>query len=246
MRKICVSLSKGGVAKSVSSVSLAHGLAILGKKVLLIDTDDQGQDSFLLGVKPKFGLAEVLNEEVSAVDAIHEARENLFILSGGKALSGVNRTIGRKDFGAERTLSEALGCIEGQFDFVIVDTSPAWNSLTINALFYCQELLCPVSMEALSLNSLGEFSERLKAICKFNQDLKHKYLLPTFADGRVRKSQEVFSLLEKHYKPILCAPIRYCSRVSEASGLGRTIFEYAPKSNGAKDYQTLVKKVIET
>jgi ATPases involved in chromosome partitioning len=112
-----------------------------GKKTLLIDSDDQGQDSYLLGVKPEFGLAEVLNEEIRPMDAVCEARPNLFILAGGKALSGVKRSIGRKDFGAERTLSDALSSIEGLFDFVLIDTAPSWDSLTINALFYCTEVL---------------------------------------------------------------------------------------------------------
>lgn len=245
MRKICISLSKGGVAKSTSAVSIAHGLAMTGKKTLLIDSDDQGQDSYLLGVSPKRGLAEVLNEEVSPLEAAVEARPNLFILAGGKALSGVKRAIGRKDFGAEKTLSEALSPIDGKFDFVLIDTSPAWDALTINALFYCDEVLTPVSLEVLSLNSLAEFSQRLEGVRKFNPGLKHAYLLPTFSDGRVKKSKEIMALLEKHYKGILCDPVRYCARISEASGFGQTIFEYAPKSTGAKDYQNITRKILD-
>jgi chromosome partitioning protein len=244
MRKICISLSKGGVAKSTSAVSIAHGLAMAGKKVLLVDSDDQGQDAFLLGVKPERGLADVLNEEATAEEALFEARLNLCILSGGKALAGVKRTIGRKDFGAERTLSEALSPLDGKFDFVLVDTAPSWDSLTINALFYCNEILIPVSLEALSLNSLAEFSQRLEGVRKFNPGLKHSYLLPTFADGRVKKSKEILALLEKHYAPILCSPIRYCARISEASGFGQTIFEYAPRSTGAQDYKSTVQRIL--
>ncbi len=246
MRKICISLSKGGVAKSTSSISIAHGLAMAGKRTLLIDSDDQGQDAYLLGVKPKYGLADVLNEEVPVTKALHEARPNLFILSGGKSLSGVKRAIGRKDFGAERTLSESLSSIDGGFDFVLIDTSPAWDTLTINALFYCNEVLTPVSMEVLSLNSLAEFSQRLDGVRKFNASLQHRYLLPTFADGRVKKSKEIMELLEKHYSSIICTPIRYCSRISEASGFGQTIFEYSPKSTGAEDYKSIVKRIVNS
>ena len=241
-----MSLSKGGVAKSTSAVSLAHGLAIEGKKVLLIDSDDQGQASYLLGITPPFGLASVLNEEVGLTDAIYEARPNLYILAGDKSLSSVKRAIGQKDFGAERTLSDALSLIEGKFDFVIIDTSPSWDTLTINSLFYCEEILIPISLEALSLNSLSEFQNRINEVMKFNKSLKYKYLLPTFADGRVKKSKEIMDILQKHYPDVLCSPIRYCSRISEASGFGQTIFEYASKSRGAIDYKNIVKRVIKS
>jgi chromosome partitioning protein len=244
MRKICIALSKGGVAKSSTAVSVSHGIALSGKKVLLVDTDDQGQDAFLLGVKPKYGLAAVLNEQVSVNQAVFQAREGLWILSGGKALSGVKRAIGRKDFGSEQTLSEALSSIEGEFDFVIVDTSPSWDTLTINALFYCLEVLTPVSLEVLTLNSLVEFSERLKSVQKFNKSLQHTYLLPTFWDRRVKKSSEILSQLRKYYSEQICDPVKYSVRISEAAGFGKTIYEYAPFSSGAKDYQKTVERIL--
>ena len=244
MRKLCVSLSKGGVGKSSTCVSLAHGLALAGKKVLLVDTDDQGQDSFLLGVQPTYSLADVLNEDVKAEDAIYQARNNLWILSGGKALSGIKRAIGRKDFGAEQTLSQALAPLEGAFDFVIVDTSPSWDTLTINALFYCEEVLTPVSLEILTLNSLVEFSERLKSVQNYNKNLNYKYLLPTFWDRRVKKSSEILEQLRKYYPDIVCDPVKYSVRLSESAGFGKTIYEYAPSSTGAQDYEKTVQRIL--
>lgn len=244
MRKICVALSKGGVAKSSTAVFIAHGLAMQGKKVLLVDTDDQGQDAFLLGVKPEYDLANVLNGKIKACDAVHEARKNLWILAGGTALSGVKREIGLKPIAPEQTLSNALKELEGTFDFVIVDTSPSWDTLTINALFYCEEVLTPVSLEALTLNSLVEFSERLKGVQAYNNKLKHSYLVPTFFDRRVKKSEEILKQLKKYYSEQLCSPIKYCVRISEAAGFGKTIYEFAPSSTGAKDYQNTVKRIL--
>ncbi len=119
--------------------------------MLLVDTDDQGRDDFLLGANPTYGLADVLNEEIDVDKAIHKARDNLWILSGGSALSGIKKLIGQIDFGGEHTLSNALLPLENQFDFVVVDTSPTWDTLTINSLFYCGEVLTPVSMEVLAL-----------------------------------------------------------------------------------------------
>ena len=151
MRKIAVSISKGGTAKSSTAVAIAHGLSLNKRRVLLIDTDDQGQDAFLLGVKPPKGLADVMNEDIDVKDAIFEARKNLWILAGGKALSGVKRSIGRKDYGAEQTLSELLESVEDQFDYCIIDTSPSWDSLTINALFMRLKCSLPFHLKCLQL-----------------------------------------------------------------------------------------------
>ena len=245
MRKICVALSKGGVAKSSTAVSLAHGLALAGKKTLLIDTDDQGQDAFMLGINAKVGLADVLNSDLDVSDAMIEARDNLWLLAGGKSLAGVKRMIGRKEYGAEHTLAEALGPIEGEFDFVIIDTSPSWDTLTINSLFYCNEVLTPISLEVLTLHSLGEFSDRLKSVRSYNKKLKHRYLLPTFWDRRVKKSSEILDQIKKHHSDKVCDPIKYCVRISESAGFGQTIFEYAPSCTGAKDYKKTVQRILK-
>ncbi|MEJ5348827.1 MAG: AAA family ATPase [Desulfosoma sp.] len=242
-RRIAVSLSKGGVGKTTTAVNLAAGLAMAGFKVLLVDTDTQGQASYMLGVKPKAGLTELMTGEVIPEECLVQARERLWLLAGGRSLAGVKRLIARKDFRGEMTLTEALTPIEDRFDYVIVDTSPGWDVLTINVLFYVKEVLIPVSLEVMAIQGLLEFSRSLASVQNYHKDLALKYVVPTFLDKRVKQSEEILEQLSAHYNSRMCAPIRYNVRLSEAPGYGKTIYEYAPGSPGARDYRDLVRRV---
>ncbi len=242
-RTIGVSLSKGGVGKSTTAVNLAAGLAMAGYKVLLVDTDTQGQDSFMLGVKPEAGLTELVIGEMPAREVMCKARENLWLLAGGKSLAGLKRMIDRKDFGGELTLKEALEPLESEFDYVVVDTSPGWDPLTVNVLFYVQDLLTPVSLEVMTLQGLGEFLKSLSAIRKYRKGISLKYILPTFHDKRIRQTDTILRKIKEIYPKLLCPSIRYNVRLSEAPAYGKSIYEYAPGCNGAHDYRQLVRTV---
>jgi chromosome partitioning protein len=244
-RKIGVSISKGGVGKTTTSVNLAAGLAVAGFKVLLVDTDTQGQDSFMLGIKPKAGLTELVTEELNAEEAIVKARENLWLLAGGKSLAGIKRLIDRKDFGGEKTLKESLAPLESKYDYIIVDTSPGWDPLTVNVLFFVNELLTPVSLEMMTLQGLVEFLRSISSIQKYRQDVALKYILPTFLDKRIKQSGVILDKLSQLYGNLVCTPIRYNITLSTAPAHGKTIFEYAPGCNGSHDYRELVRKVAD-
>ncbi|MDX9962594.1 AAA family ATPase, partial [Desulfobacter postgatei] len=179
-RKICITLSKGGVGKTTTSVNLGAGLALAGYRVLLVDTDTQGQSSYILGKKPGAGLTELLTHELSVSDCLTEARNNLWLLSGGKSLAGVKRIIDKKSFGAEFTLSEALRPLDDQFDFILIDTSPGWDQLIVNVLFYSTEVLVPVALEVMPLHGMSEFIKSLGAIQKYRSEIQLKYIVPTF------------------------------------------------------------------
>lgn len=244
MERIAVALSKGGVGKTTTAVSLAAGLARRGKRVLLVDVDTQGQAARALGCSPPSGLAEVANGDVDLDRALGVAREHLWLLAGGRSLAGLKRLITRKDFGGESTLAEALAPVEARFDYVILDTAPGWDALTINVLFYANAVLAPVSLEIMTLQGLMEFNHSLAAIQKYRPELQLRYILPTFFDRRVRKSDEILTQLQAHFGERVCAPVRYNVRLSEAPGYGQVIFEYAPHSTGAQDYETLTERIL--
>ena len=245
-RKICVTLSKGGVGKTTTAVNLSAALALGGYRVLLVDTDTQGQSAYMLGLKPEAGLTELLTGELTAEEAITPARKNLWLLGGGRSLAGVKRIIDKKPFGAEWTLSEALVGLDQQFDYIIIDTSPGWDQLTVNVLFYANEILVPVALEVMPLHGLAEFTKSLHAIKKYRPDLNLTYVLPTFMDTRVNHPRYIHSQLRELYGSLICHPIRYDEAFCDAPSYGKTIFEYAPASKGAEDYRELVRRVSQT
>ncbi|MEJ2736927.1 MAG: ParA family protein [Anaerolineae bacterium] len=232
------------MGKTTTAINLAAGLARAERRVLLVDMDTQGQVAKALGLRPAAGLAEMVTEERQPEEAVVEARENIWLLAGGRALAGLKRVIARKDFGGEQTLAEALVPLEGRYDMVLVDTAPAWDTLTVNALFYASEVLIPVSLEVMALQGLIEFVRSLAPIQKYHAELQLRYVLPTFMDRRVKKSEEILAQLHSYYAELACEPIRYNVRLSEAPGYGQTIFEYAPRSSGAQDYQTLTERIL--
>ena len=243
-RSIGVCISKGGVGKTTTAVNLSAGLARAGYKVLLIDTDTQGQDSYALGIKqPKMGLSEFLRDKPSIKEASIMARENLWLLSGGKSLSSIKRMIDQKDYGGEMVLSEALMPLENNFDYIVIDTSPGWDPIAINVLFYVNEVLTPISLHAMSLQGLMEFLKSLSSIQKYRKDVSLRYVLPTVFDNNVYSQIKMLKKLKQLYGEILCPPVRYDPCLAISPAFGKTIFEYAPKSASAIDYKKLIQKV---
>ena len=242
-RTIAISISKGGTGKTTTAVNLAAGLAALGRRVLLIDTDTQGHAALMLGVAPTHGLKELVLGEVSFDP--YPARPNLHLLGGGQALATLKQHIARQEFRGELTLAEALTPVITNYDFVLVDTSPGWDLLNANVFFFVEEILAPVSTEVLTLKSMVDFLSLVTRIQKY-KPLTLKYVVPTYLDKRVKKSSEVLTQITKFFPPeTVCPTIRYNVKLSEAPGHGQTIFEYDPHCNGAQDYLALTRRIAD-
>ncbi len=241
-QKIVISNSKGGVGKTTTTVSLGAGLAMRGERVLLVDLDTQGHVARALGIKPKHSLYEVLDRDLPARQAISLARPKLDLLAGGRLLARTKKTIASLPYGAEHVLSNKLSDLNG-YDYVILDTAPSWDVLNVNALFYAQKVLLPISMEALAVYGMADFLEAIQGVQQYNPALNLKYILPTFFDLRVRKSSEILQQLVDHFQRMVLPPIRYNVDLSECPAHGKTIFEYAPRSRGSKDYARLVERI---
>ncbi|UCC63314.1 MAG: ParA family protein [Anaerolineae bacterium] len=244
-RRIVISNSKGGVGKTTTAVNLGAGLAMRGERVLLVDLDTQGHVARALGVTPTHSLYEVLDHSLPPHQAITSARFRLDLLAGGRLLARAKKTIASLPYGAEHVLSEKLGGLEDtdEYDYVILDTAPSWDVLNVNALFYAAEVLLPISMEALAIYGMADFLESIQGVRKYNPAIHLRYVLPTFFDQRVRKSAEILQQLLDHFQRLVLSPIRYNVALSECPAHGKTIFEYAPRSRGSKDYARLVERI---
>ena len=242
-RILAISLSKGGVGKTTTAVNLAAGLVRAGKRVLLVDTDTQGQAASALGIQPQIGLYELAMGEATAKDALIKARENLYLLAGGRLLARLKRYISQAEFEGEYTLKKTLEPLFPYFDYVIFDTAPSWDVLNVNVLFCAQEVLCPVNLEILSVQGLYDFIGRVSEIGR-RSGVELKYVLPTALDRRVAQTDEIYSQMLAKLNSLMCDPIRYNVRLSEAPAHGLHIFEYDSSSNGAADYLTLTERIM--
>jgi len=243
LHKLAVMLTKGGTGKTTTAVNLGHGLALAGLRVLLIDADTSGAAGRALGVRAARSWAEIVSGSARAADVLTEARPGLWLAPGGQSLASVKREIARRDMASERVLAEALAPLGDRFDVAILDAAPGWDSLTVNVLFYADDVLAPCALEVLAVYGLADFVQRIETVRRYRPGLGLRYVLPTFYDRRVAKSEELRAQLAARFGAVLLAPIRYNVRLSEAAGFGQSIFEYAPKSTGAADYAALAERI---
>lgn len=242
MRTIAVAISKGGVGKTTTAVHLAAALAEAGLRVLLVDTDAQGHCATMLGADPSDGLAELLLGETTIDNAVLEVRDNLWLLPGSHALAGAARDIARTDFQPDQVLAKALEPAESRFHVCVVDCPPGWSALLVNALVAADEILAPVSMEALSVDGLGAFT-RATAPIREATGLEIRHVLPTFYDRRVKKSGQLLEQLRGAFNGRLCDPIRYSVRISEAPAWHQLVWEYEPSDRAGDDYRALARRM---
>jgi chromosome partitioning protein len=251
MRKIAIAMAKGGVGKTTTAVNLAHGLANHGYRVLLVDCDTQGQVSKFLGVNPDYGLYEFITERgkngehISKNNAIYPSRQNLWLLAGGVRLVELKNWLGEQPCGVRQTiLRKELVPKQGTLDYLIFDCAPGWDVLSVNILMAAREVICPVALQAPSLEGLKTFFRYLQSAQKLNADLRLKYILPTMFDRRTRQSYEILKQLQKYFNRQICDPIRYNVRLSEAPAHGQTIFEYKRQAAGAHDYGKFIGRIM--
>jgi chromosome partitioning protein len=250
MRRIAIAMAKGGVGKTTTAVSLAHGLAKQGQRVLLVDCDTQGQTAKFLGAKPAYGLYEFITGDdghgspVLKKDTLHACRDNLWLLSGGIKLVELKYWLGEQPREVRQSiLAQTLVPKDGSLDYLIFDCAPGWDILSVNILMAANEVLCPVALQGPALEGLKTFFGYLMSAQRQNIDLQLKYVLPTMFDQRTHHSLDILRRLRKLFRKQICDPIHQNVRLSEAPERGKTIFEYRASATSAEDYLKLIRRV---
>lgn len=245
-RVLAVFNHKGGTGKTTTAVTIAAGLAARGNRTLIVDTDAQGNVAVSLGLgKVSRSLYHVLVMGMPLKDAITHARENLDVLPSNETLAAAELYLaGRQN--RDRILASRLAEAKSQYDYVVVDCSPSLSLLNQNALVFADSVLCPVACDYLSLVGVRQVVKTIKSV---NRLLSHPVqlwgVLPTLYDRRARICNEALETLREHFVERCLPPVRSAIRVKEAPSQGKTVFEYDPDSDVARDYAATLDLIIE-
>jgi chromosome partitioning protein len=250
-RIICVANQKGGVGKTTTSVNLAAALTEVGRRVLLVDMDPQGNASSGLGIKryenQESNVYQVLIGEKSVQEAIqHTHVPNLDIIPANPDLVGAE--IELVDMPQrEYRLKSALHEIGSLYDFVLIDCPPSLGLLTVNSLSAAETFLVPLQCEYYALEGLSQLLNTAGLIKKsLNPELRIEGIVLTMFDARNNLSHQVVAEIQSHFgDKVFAAIIPRNVRLSEAPSHGQTIFQYDPKSVGAKKYKELAEELNE-
>jgi chromosome partitioning protein len=243
-RRMAIFNHKGGTGKTTTSVSVAAGLALKGYRVLLVDTDSQGNVGVSLGVKSEKTLYHCLVMGLKPQDVAVKVRENFDVLPSNETLAAAELYLaGRQN--RDRILRDRLVAASSHYDVILLDCSPSLSLLNQNALVFADGILVPVACDFLSLVGVRQV---IKTVKNVNSLLHHPVqihgVLPTFYDARARICRDAWGTLKEHFGERCFQPIRQNTRVKEAPAQGKTIFEHAPDSHAARDYQRVVERLI--
>jgi len=247
-RRIAILNQKGGTGKTTTAVNLAAGLAERENDVLLIDTDAQGNVGVSLGVAGERSLYHVLVDAADPSEVAVPVRQHLDVITSDSTLAAAEIWLARQPTDARsRVLTKRLNsmAISRRYDFVLIDCGPSLNLLNQNALSYADEVIIPVTCDYLALVGVKQVLRTIKDVERhLGHAVRVSAVLPTFYDGRTRLAREVLETLQGHFKHKCLEPIRLNTRLAEAPSHKKTIFEYAPISHGAADYNRVCDWVL--
>jgi len=260
MRSIAIMNQKGGVGKTTTAVNLAAALSNAGQRVCLIDLDPQAHASLHLGLSPSLGqvtVYHVLTGDESLAEARQQINENLWIVPAELDLAAAELELVARE-GREVILRDRLNDDHGiAFDYLIIDCPPSLGVLTLNALTAVHEVVLPLQPHFLALHGLSKLLGTIEIVAnRWNDSLRLNGVVLCMYDSGTRLAAEVgadvaaFFAVRHQQHPawaqarVLATRVRRNIRLAEAPSHGQSIFDYAPNSHGAEDYEHLAQEVL--
>jgi len=258
MRKIAIINQKGGVGKTTSSVNLGAALAEQGRRVVVVDLDPQANLTLHLGIEPATRAPStytVLGGSTTVAESLQDTKEaGLRALPSNIDLSGAELELASA-IGRDNLLSDAIEAWVAEHaeehggepaDYVIFDCPPSLGLLSVNALAAANEVIITVQTEFLALMGMSKLVEIVQLIQRrLNPGLKITGIAPCLYDSRLRLAREVLGEIRKYFPgQVFGTPVRSNVKLAEAPSFGTSIIDYAPESNGARDYRRLALEVI--
>ncbi|MDH7478420.1 MAG: AAA family ATPase [Syntrophomonadaceae bacterium] len=249
-KAIAIANQKGGVGKTTTAVNLGTSLAQLGKRVLVVDIDPQGNATSGLGADRQsieHCIYDVLVNGVGLEEVMLEtAVKNLLLIPATLQLAGAEIEL-VSAIAREGKLRRALEKVKEAFDYLLIDCPPSLGLLTVNALTAADRLLIPIQCEYYALEGLGQLMHTVSLVRRhLNNDLDLEGVLLTMFDARTNLSIQVAEEVKRYFKDrVFKSVVPRNVRLSEAPSHGQPVLLYDPKSKGAEVYLELAKEVLE-
>jgi chromosome partitioning protein len=250
LRIFCIANQKGGVGKTTTTVNLAAGLALIGKRVLVVDLDPQGNATMGSGIdkrKLELSVYDVLLESAT----IAEARQSS--PTAGYQVLGANRELAGAEVELvelerrERRLKSALLAVADEYDFVLIDCPPSLSLLTLNGLCAAHGVLVPMQCEYFALEGLSDLVNTIKQVhANLNPELQIIGLLRVMFDPRITLQQQVSEQLKSHFgEKVFDTVIPRNVRLAEAPSYGKPGVVFDPSSKGALAFVEFAREVVQ-